>query len=83
MLTGVKARIIKAFVGSIAKSNDTRTTIMGIVAAALIAAQLDWTALLKGDPDQIGMAAGAVVAALWGYWTNKPDGEAETKQAKR
>lgn len=73
MLTGVKARIIKAFIGSIARSNDTRTTIMGIVAAGLIAAQLDWTALLKGDPDQIGLAAGAVVAALWGYWTNKPD----------
>jgi hypothetical protein len=73
MLTGMKARIIRAFVSSIAKSNDTRTTIMGIVAAALIAVQLDWAALLRGDPDQIGMAAGAVVAALWGYWTNKPD----------
>jgi len=73
MLTAVKARIIRAFINSIARSNDTRTTIMGIVAAGLIAAQLDWTALLKGDPDQIGLAAGAVVAALWGYWTNKPD----------
>jgi len=81
MLTGVKARIIKAFISSIARSNDTRTTIMGIVAAALIAAQLDWTALLKGDPDQIGMAAGAVVAALWGYWTNKPDGQEKSKKS--
>jgi len=80
MLTAVKARIIRAFVGSIARSNDTRTTIMGIVAAGLIAAQLDWTALLKGDPDQIGLAAGAVVAALWGYWTNKPD-RAENKKS--
>jgi hypothetical protein len=79
MLTGVKARIIKAFIGSIARSNDTRTTIMGIIAAALIAAQLDWTALLRGDPDQIGLAAGAIVAALWGYWTNKPDAK-ETRR---
>lgn len=73
MMNWIKARIVRSFLSSLAKSNDTRTTILGIVAASLIAAQLDWGKLLQGDPDQIGMAAGAAVAALFGYWTNKHD----------
>jgi len=72
MMTWVKVRIIRSFLGGLANSNDTRTTVLGIVAAALLAAQLDWGKLLHGDPDQIGLAAGAVVAALFGYLTNKP-----------
>jgi len=72
MMMWVNVRIIRSFLRGLATSNDTRTTVLGIVAAALLAAQLDWSKLLHGDPDQIGLAAGALVAALFGYWTNKP-----------
>jgi len=73
MLSGVKAAIVKSFVGSIASSNDTKTTVLGIAAGAVVAAQIDFGKLLKGDGTEIGKAAGAVVAALIGYYTNKPD----------
>lgn len=73
MITWIKARILRGFLGGLARSNDTRTTVLGVVAASLLAAQLDWAKLLQGDPDQLGLAAGAAVAALFGYWTNKHD----------
>jgi hypothetical protein len=62
MLTFAKAAFAKSFVGKIAADNDHKTTILGLAAAALIA----------GDGNELGKAAGAVVAGLIGYYTNKP-----------
>jgi hypothetical protein len=60
-------------------SNDKKTTVLGIVAGALLAAQIDFGALINGDSTAIGQAAGVVVATLIGYYTNKPD-RAKTEQ---
>lgn len=73
MLAFVKADFAKALLGRLAKDNDTKTTLLGIAAAALIAAQLDWGKLVAGDSAELGKAAGAVVAGLLGFYTNKKD----------
>ncbi len=76
MLAAAKGTLARAFVGTLAKNNDRKTTILGIVAGAVIGAVgIDWTKLAAGDPGQIGIVAGAIVAALFGYYTNKPDKE--------
>lgn len=82
MLTTLKINFVKACLGGLAKSNDTKTTVLGLAAAALIGAQLDWAKLLHGDPQALGEAVGAVVAALIGYYTNKPDNKPDKKLAK-
>lgn len=79
MLTFVKADFAKALVGVLAKNNDRKTTILGLVAAALLASQINWKLLVQGDGTAIGTAVGVVVAALIGYYTNKPDKQPETK----
>lgn len=76
MLTFVKADFAREAVKRIAASNDHKTTILGVVAGLLIAAQLDWGKLVNGDSVEMGKAAGAVVAGLVGYYTNKPDTKA-------
>jgi len=73
MLTFVKVDFAKAFVSRLATSNDTKATILGLIAGGLLAANLNWALLLKGDSTQIGQAVGAVVAVLLGYYTNKKD----------
>lgn len=73
MLTFVKADFAKALAGTLAKNNDRKTTLLGIAAAALIGSQIDWSKLVNGDATALGQAAGAIVAALIGYYTNKPD----------
>jgi hypothetical protein len=72
MLTFAKAAFAKSFVGSLAKDNDKKTTLLGIAAGALVASQLDWGKLIQADGAECGKAAGAVVAVLIGYYTNKP-----------
>jgi hypothetical protein len=54
-------------------SNDDKASILGIVAGALVATKLDWGLLLKGDTAQMGTAAGAVIVAVIGFYTNRPD----------
>lgn len=71
MLTFIKADFAKALLGKI--SNDNKTTILGIIAAALISTKLDWGLLFKGDSAQLGTAAGAVVTALVCFYMNRPD----------
>ena len=65
----VKVAMIKAFL----KSNDNRTTLLGLIAGGLIAANIDWGKVFAADPMEIGKVAGAIVAVLIGYLTNKPD----------
>ena len=79
MLTFVKADFAKAMLGRLANSNDTKATILGLAAGGLLTANLDWGKLLHGDSAQLGQAAGAVIAVLIGYYTNKPDKAREAK----
>lgn len=69
----LKIPFIKNFLGNIAKSNDTKTTVLGVIAATLIGSSIDWGKLLNGDLAEIGKAVGAVVAAVFGYYSNKND----------
>ena len=73
----VKALFLKSFVRRLAKSNDTKTTVLGLAAAAVLASQVDFGRLIAGDAEEIGLAAGAVVTALWAYFTNRPDKDAK------
>lgn len=69
----IKGMFAKSMIKSLAKSNNGRTTILGFMAAALLAQQIDWGLALSGDSQQLGTAAGAIIAALIGYLTNRPD----------
>jgi hypothetical protein len=71
MLTWAKAALIKTALGRVAKDPDTQTTVLGVIAAALISEKLDWGKLLSGDPDQVGTAIGVLVVALFGFITNR------------
>lgn len=52
-------------------NNDTKTTILGLAAGALLAAGIDWGKFFVGDHAEWSRAAGAVIVGLLGYWTNK------------
>jgi hypothetical protein len=73
MLNFIKADFAKGILAEIAGSNDTKTTILGVLAGALLAARLDWGKLLAGDSAAIGQATGACIAVAIGYYTNRPD----------
>jgi hypothetical protein len=67
----IKADFLREALKRVASSNDTKTTILGVGAGALLAANLDWTKLLHGDSGELGKATGAVIVAALGYYTNK------------
>lgn len=69
--TFVKADFAKAMLSHIASDNDTKTTILGVLAAGILTAGLDWGKLFHGDSGEMGKAAGALVAVALGYYTNK------------
>ena len=73
MVTFVKAAFAKGLLGKVASDNDTKTTVLGLAAGALLAGQIDFGKLMAGDSGEIGKAAGCVVAAAIGYYTNKPN----------
>jgi len=73
MLTFIKSDFAKAALSKLAHDNDTKTTVLGIAAAGLLTANLDWSKLFHGDSAELGKAAGAIVAILIGYYTNKPN----------
>lgn len=63
--------VVAGVVKEAAKSNDSKTTILGAVGAGLLASQVDYGKAIGGDQAEIGKAIGAVVFALFGYFTNK------------
>ena len=73
MFTFIKTDFAKSFLDKLKSDNDTKTTVLGIAAGALLTANLDWPKLFRGDSTELGKAAGAVVAVLIGYYTNKPN----------
>lgn len=72
-ITFVKGKFAEAFVSRLAMSNDTKATVLGLVAAAILASGVDWGKAIQGDSTELGKVAGAVVTALLGHYINKPD----------
>ena len=52
-------------------TNDKKTTVLGVILATLIATKIDYTLLAAGDLSQIGMAVGALVTAVLGFYINR------------
>jgi len=69
----IRGAFAHATVKRLAKTNNGRTTVLGVVAAGLLAEKIDWGLLMAGDANQIGQAVGAMVVGLLGYLTNRPD----------
>ena len=69
----LKALFAKSFLKKLAGDNNTRTSVLGFLAAALLAANVEWSKLFAGEPGEIGQAAAVLIAALWGWFTNRPE----------
>lgn len=54
-------------------NNDGKTSILGVVLAAIIALNVDFSKVFHLDPAECGKVAGAVLTAVLGFYTNKPD----------
>jgi len=54
-------------------SNDKKTTVLGVILAALIAANIDYGSALLGNLVEISKAAGVVLVAVGGFLVNRPD----------
>jgi hypothetical protein len=68
----IKAIFIDHFIKNLAKSEPI-TTVGGAVLAAIVAANVDYSAVLNKDPQQIANLASAVVVCIVGYYTNHAD----------
>jgi hypothetical protein len=83
MFDGLKRKVAATAIGSVlrslAGSKDTQTTIVGVIAAAVLAIPgLDLTALISGDAHQIArVAAGLVVVAI-GWLATKENKDGHT-----
>lgn len=69
--SSIKGSILGSAIKKVADSGP-RTTVLGFVAAAILADKIDYGKLFDGDPRQIGNLVGAVIVALFGYFTNHP-----------
>ena len=54
-------------------NNDGKTSILGVVLAAIIALNVNYTAVFHLDPAECGKLAGAVITAVLSYYVNKAD----------
>lgn len=83
MLDGLKRSLAGAAIASVLKSlatnTDTKTTITGILAAAMLAIPgLDWSKVVAGDPVQIAHLGAGLLVALLGYLATKPGHDGHT-----
>jgi hypothetical protein len=83
MFDGLKRKLaaegIVSVLKSLAGSNDTKTTITGIVAGAVVAIPgLDWSQVLAGDPMSIARLLSGFVIAQVGYLATKPGHDGHT-----
>jgi hypothetical protein len=69
----IKSAFVKSYLGKLSNSNDTKATLIGVIAAGLLASGLDWGKIFEKDPQEIGKLVGSITIALLGYWTNKKD----------
>jgi len=72
-LVGVTA--LKTALKKFSTDNSTKTTVLGVLAAGLLAADIDFGKLLTGDVAEITKVVSAVVALLFGFYTNRPNKE--------
>jgi formate/nitrite transporter FocA (FNT family) len=79
--SSIKGMMLKSFINKLA-SNDNKVTILSMVASTIIAAKVDYGKLVNLDPNEVGNMVGAIVIAVLGYYTNKPNKESnkEPKQ---
>lgn len=56
-----------------AMNNDKKTSVLGVILAAIIALNVDYSAVFRLDPTEIGKLAGAVLTAVLGYYVNRGD----------
>jgi hypothetical protein len=54
-----------------AMNNDRKTSVLGVLLAAIIAGNVDYSAVFHLDPAECGKLAAAIVTALLGWYTNK------------
>lgn len=71
----LKGFFIRAFLKKIT-DGDTGSTILGAIAAALLAGNVNWGEVVKGLHDQTsatecGKVVGIAALAVWGYFTGK------------
>lgn len=83
MLDGLKrtvgATAIKSLLNSLAHSKDTQTTIVGVLAGAvLVIPGLDFSKLLAGDIEQICRLAAGLIVCVIGYYATKPGKDGAT-----
>jgi hypothetical protein len=83
MLDAVKRKIGAAALGSLlrslAESADTKTTIAGVAAGAVIAIPgLSLDGLLAGDPGMIGRLVAGLLVAVIGYLATKKGHDGQT-----
>lgn len=53
--------------------NDAKTNLAGLIVSAAMGLNVDWQKLMSGDSVEVGKLVGAIAAAVWAYYTNKPD----------
>jgi hypothetical protein len=56
-----------------AMNNDGKTSILGVILAAIIALNVEYGKVFQLDPAECGKLAGAIITAILGYLVNKPD----------
>lgn len=61
---------------------DKLTSILGLIGGALIALSANLPGALSGDPTEISKLAGAIVAVVFGFLTNKRPEELTPKSKK-
>ncbi len=71
----IKSAFVRALLGHL-KDGDKGSTLLGIIAAALLAANLDFGKILAGLHDQdsaieCGKAAAIALLAIWGYFVGR------------
>ena len=54
-------------------NNDRKASVLGVVLAAIIAANVDFSKVMQLDPAAVGQLAGALITAVLGVYINRPD----------
>jgi hypothetical protein len=67
----IAAKFIESTLGKL--SHDSKTTILGVLAGALLAGNVDFGKLITGDVGEISKAVASLVVAAFGYYTNKKE----------
>lgn len=68
--------LIRGILEKISKDNDIKTTVIGAILIAVLAADnIDFNAILSGDTQGLINLSVVVLLAIFAYFTNKPNKE--------